>query len=119
VDTDDDRRRAPRERAYVGVEIRVPSGKARLAVLQDASETGVLLLTHSRVEVGDQIELGIQIDGETRLDLAGTVVRVEPLHSDGPWRVRVGVAIDEPSLELAKHAALIHARQALSSGERE
>ncbi|HJL19860.1 MAG TPA: PilZ domain-containing protein [Sandaracinaceae bacterium LLY-WYZ-13_1] len=115
-----DRRRAPRESAYVAAEISVPSGGPHLAVVQDASSVGVRLLTHTRLTEGDAVSLAVQIDGETRLPLEGHVARVEALDDDhGPWRYRVGLEIDAPSDELAEHAAAIHARQReLYAGEK-
>lgn len=107
----DERRRAPRETAYVAAEISTGDGKPKLAVLQDASETGIRLLTHTRVEPGDRLEVALQLSAERRLLVAGAVARVEPLAPGGPWRFRVGVALDERHPELAEEAHDIAERQ--------
>lgn len=95
----------------MAVEIGTPAGKRRLGVVQDASSVGVQLLTYTTLEPGDHVELLIQVDGSTQVDVDGTVVRVESIRSDGPWRYRVGIDLDAPSEELAGHAASIRARQ--------
>ncbi|MEZ4338418.1 MAG: PilZ domain-containing protein [Sandaracinaceae bacterium] len=107
----DERRGAPRETAYVAAEIIVDDGKPKLAVMQDASESGVRLLTHTRVELGDRLEVALQLAAERRLVVTGHVARVEPLAPGGPWRFRVGIALDEPHPELADEATEIGQRQ--------
>lgn len=107
----DERRRAHRETAYIAAEIMLGEGKPKLAVMQDASETGVRLLTHTRVEKGDALEVALQLSAERRLVVTGHVARVEHLEPGGPWRFRVGVALDERHPELAEEATEIAERQ--------
>lgn len=112
MDTDDDRRGAPRERAAIAAEIRVGDAPPALGVMLDASERGVSLVTGSRVEVGQRVALGLQVAGEVRIDVEGTVARVEPHERPSRWRFRVGVALDAPHPELARRAAAIRERLA-------
>ena len=107
-----ERRRAPREEAYVAAELRTPEGERRLGVVQDASAVGVQLLTHTRLSVGDRVALAIQIDGKNRVDVEGVIRRVAAINVDGPWRFRIGVELDPESEELAGHAKAIRERQA-------
>lgn len=107
----EERRGAPREPAHIAAEIRIGEGTPKLAVMQDASETGLRLLTHTRVEPGDHVEVALQISAERRLEVAGAVARVELLEPGGPWRFRLGVALDAPNPALAMEAQAIGLRQ--------
>ncbi|MCB9592579.1 MAG: PilZ domain-containing protein [Sandaracinaceae bacterium] len=107
----DERRNAPREAAYIAAEITVGDGKPKLAVMQDASATGLRLLTHTRVEVGDPIDVALQVEAERRVEVSGEVARVQTLEPGGPWRYRLGVALDEPHPDLAELAHLIGEKQ--------
>jgi len=112
---DEERRAAAREEAYVAAEISYGDGRPKLAVMQDASETGVRLLTHTRLEPGDSVEVSIQIAAERRLEFSGEIKRVDPAEGGGPWRFCIGIELDQPSEELGREAATIREKQTRSS----
>lgn len=104
-DDNAERRRAPRERAFLGVEIR-RGEKLLAAVIRDCSETGLQLLMARRVEIGDRLEATVFVGEDETAEVEGEVVRAQKLDTfDGPWRWRVGIAFDTPRPELAELAA--------------
>ena len=107
----DDRRAAPRKTAYVGAEITSSDGPPHLAVVQDASATGLSLLTRAPLAAGEPVRVGVQVESERRITVDGEIVRREDHRGDGPWRYRLAVALTAPSEELAAQADRINARQ--------
>lgn len=111
MSNDEERRAAPRERASIAAEIAVDGASPVLGVMLDASATGVQLVTRKTVAVGQPVQLGLQVAGERRVDVTGTIARVERTDPGTTWRFRIGVSLDEPNEELAEIAAAIRARQ--------
>ncbi len=102
----DERRQAPRVIAYLAGEIETAEGKTSVAITKDVAPGGLLLLSRSRFEVGDEVSLKIIAgvgDSAERVQVRGKVVRqekLEPGESD-LWRTKVALAIDD-NAELAK-----------------
>lgn len=107
----EERRRQLREQAFVLATVTHPSGKVRMGAIDNASETGVALLVHSRVEVGDRLVIAIELGEGEELVVEGDVVRRAEVPRDGPWRYLVGVSIDPPNEALARSATSIRERQ--------
>ena len=108
--SDADSRATPRETAYVAAEIVPAEGAPCLGVLQDASAHGIALLARSRVEVGTEVRVAVQVEAERRIDVKGRIVRIAD-HPHGPWRFRLAIELDAPNEDLAAEAARIHATQ--------
>src|SRR5262245_51437429 len=113
---DDERRRAERHPVYMGAEIETESGRVRSALTEDASATGILLLTRAKVEPGQTVQLRGFLPGggeEPRL-ASGRVVRRESLSLEESelWREKVAIELTEPMPDLAAKFEEIAARQA-------
>lgn len=111
-----DRRRAERHEVYFAAELLREGGdRARVAITRDASETGVLVLTRARLEVGQRLSLRVLLPGEAKhpRTLAATVIRREalsPAEIDF-WKEKVAVRFDDPDPKLVQDmlvAALRH-----------
>lgn len=116
-----DRRRAERHDVYIGAEIETESGKVRSAVTEDASTTGLLLLTRARLQPGQRVKLRIFLGPDkTPREASGRVVRNEPLDPEESslWREKVAVALDEPVPDVARTLAELAAKQAEIYGPR-
>lgn len=95
---DDERRTADRHPVYMGAEITTPEGKVRSAITQDASATGLLLLTRAKLEIGAKLTIRVYVpsDEEKSEIVEGTVVRRDPLdiNESSLWREKVAVHFD-------------------------
>lgn len=111
---DDNRRTAARHAVYMGAEIEGDGDRVRSAVTQDASTTGLLLLTRARLEPGQSVRIRIYLpgDGEPRIT-NGKVVRREPLSADEStlWREKVAIALDEPAPDVERTLADLAEKQ--------
>ena len=89
------------------VRLETVDGDARPAVVRDASESGVFLLTHgTALEVGDTVELQLVAaePGEATPRVRGRVVRAKPWEAGDLWRLGLGIRFDgkwSPELVLA------------------
>jgi len=96
---EDERRTADRHAVYMGAEITTPEGKVRSAITQDASETGLLLLTRARIELGARLSIRVFVPGNDDKSevVEGHVVRKEPLdiNESSLWREKVAVRFDK------------------------
>jgi len=94
--------RAQRIHAWAPVEVEPDEGGPRLAILRNASSTGVLLSARSRPEVGQTLSLrvvtreGVDPPGAVR----GHVVRVDESPEGSHWPWSFGVRFEEPIEEL-------------------
>jgi hypothetical protein len=95
---DDNRRTADRHAVYMGAEITTPEGKVRSAITQDASKTGLLLLTRARLEIGAKLSIRVYVPGDEDKSevVEGHVVRKDPLdiNESSLWREKVAVHFD-------------------------
>jgi hypothetical protein len=95
---DEDRRTADRHTVYMGAEITTPEGKVRSAITQDASATGLLLLTRAKLEIGAKLSIRVYVPGDDDKSevVEGTVVRRDPLdpNESSLWREKVAVHFD-------------------------
>lgn len=109
-----DRRKCGRLSAFCAVELNSHTKQNRFGVTRDASDMGLLVVTPSRFEPGDHVDLGLFLHGyEARA--RGRVVRV---HVNTPatneiWRYRMGVALDAPLPAELLRRAIEAARESL------
>jgi len=103
---EDGPRIAPRERASIAAEVLAEGeDKPALGVLLDASVTGVRVITNAPLEEGDRVEIALQLSADERMEVAGVVARKGKMDVASPWRLWVGVKLDEPNERLAEIAA--------------
>lgn len=107
------RRRQERIAAAVVTELLV-DGIPHMAMLHDFSSTGALLLTRTRVDIDDRVELRIHMGAslEETVQTAGAIVRVEPW-ADGEsfWPLSIAVRFDEAAPGHEARLRAIAARQ--------
>jgi hypothetical protein len=118
-----ERRTADRRQVYMGAEITTPEGKVRSAITHDASETGLLLLTRAKVELGAKLSIRVFVPGDEEKSevIEGHVVRKEPLRIDEStlWREKVAVRFDKPLPEWLTEAFIdVSAKQEQLFGKR-
>jgi hypothetical protein len=87
-----------------------------MALIRDLSVSGALLLTRSRLEVGEEVRLSLYLAEESpdaRIAI-GRVLRVEPRDPDHAevWHHSVGVQFTEPLRDCEAEIADIAERQA-------
>lgn len=111
----EERRIARRYVLWIPVQVASGPEVRMLAVSRNISWSGALMIAGARAEVGDRVELTLQLPGsaeERRLE--GEVVRVETNDEDpdGLWRYRLAVRFAEavPDLEPAFEALEAKAR---------
>jgi len=92
------RHRADRHPVVVVVQIDSQQRKERLGVTRDVSNSGTLLLSNSKFEVGERLEVTFHLSSES--DVArkewGEVVRVERLEAGRQWRYAMALRFDKP-----------------------
>lgn len=98
----DNRRTAPRRAASLPAHIETDEGRSMAAVTQDLSASGLLVLSHRPLAVGQEVSLYLLYGGEQH-ELRGKVVREEPLaHQESAmWLAKAAIAIDTSDQELA------------------
>lgn len=104
-----DRRDAPRTPALLHAQIETDSGRSTIAVTQDVSATGLLVLSHQAIGLGRHVTIHVLVDGN-QYEVSGKVVRVEELaHGEASiWRSKEAVSIDKKQQpDLAKILAAI------------
>jgi hypothetical protein len=92
----EDRRQSPRHHAAVPAQIETDAGRYTIAITQDVSATGLLVLSHRPLDVGSGVTLHVLIDG-VQHEVTGKVVRQEPLAAgeSALWGCKAAVVIDE------------------------
>jgi len=111
----ENRRAAERHVVYFVAELLPDEGeRVRVAITRDASETGLLLLTRARLELGQSVKVRVVLPGEVGEGHAvtGHVVRREALspHEVDYWREKVALQFDAPEAELAHEMLVAAAR---------
>ena len=92
-----ERRTATRHRVCLVVQLRAPDGSKRTAVVRDASQSGVFVLTREApIRVGDPVELEVvPFDDDTPAPwMKGRVVRAKPWEAGDLWRQAIAVKFD-------------------------
>lgn len=109
---EDEQRVAPRERASIAAEV-LAEGQAKptLGVLLDASVTGVRVITSAPLDEGDRVKITLQLSVDERMEVTGVVARKGKMDVASPWRLWVGVQLDEPNERLAEIAAELGEQQ--------
>ncbi len=103
-----DRRYSPRHTASLHAQIETENGRWTIAITQDMSATGLLVLSKQPIGIGGRVTIHVLVDGE-QCAITGTVVREEPLaHGEASmWRSKEAVAIDPKQRDYAKILAAI------------
>lgn len=104
----EDRRYATRHPAALHAQVETDAGRSTIALTQDVSATGLLVLSHQPLALGQGVTIYVLVDGEQHV-LSGKVVRHEPLaHAEAAlWRSKAAVAVDGGAAELAAILAAI------------
>lgn len=115
-----DRRRGDRHHVYLATEIVTEDASWRSGITRDVSDTGLLLLTRTKLDQERPVTLRIHLptDDERVLEVSGTIVRQEPLTAEerGTWREKVAVRFDVAQGELAREFERFAAEQARMYG---
>ena len=92
-----DRRTSTRMPATIAVEIDGQSRKGRLGVTRDASQTGLLMATPSRFDIGEELDLKLYVGHDIK-HVRGRVARIEtnPPRSTEMWRYKLAIQLIEP-----------------------
>ena len=108
--TDSERRTHPRKLVCMAAHLEV-SGRdePHMAIVRDVSVTGALLLTRTKPDVGEVVDLqlfpGIE-SGPEELGVRAKTIRVQPVDRNerGIWRYRVALEFED---DLKAHEGLI------------
>lgn len=99
-----DRRASTRRKVSLAAELETGEGRRAVAVSRDASESGILLLTHLEPPLATEFRLFILRPSETEpsLELRGRVVRSEKLELEyaDVWSYKVAVELIDPPANL-------------------
>ena len=108
--TDSERRTHPRKLVCMAAHLEV-SGRdePHMAIVRDVSVTGALLLTRTKPDVGEVVDLQLfpGIDGgPDELGVRAKTIRVQPVDRNerGIWRYRVALEFED---DLKEHEGLI------------
>jgi hypothetical protein len=99
-----DRRTSSRRKVSLAAEIETADGPRSVAVSRDASDRGVLLLTHVAPAIGSTFRIHVVHPlGGAPIVVSGRVVRCERLELDlaDVWSFKVGVELVDAPKELA------------------
>jgi hypothetical protein len=93
-----ERRRAPRREFVVPVQIDAPEKKDRVGMVQNASETGMLIGTPSRFEVGQSVELTFKptLEAVAWTCVRGRIVRADLDNARGLFRRLIAIELEQP-----------------------
>ena len=82
----------------VAVQIDSAERKERLGVTRDVSNSGTRVLSNSKFEIGERLEVSFHVssDPESVRREQGTVVRVDRLASGLQWRYALALRFDRP-----------------------
>lgn len=100
----DDRRSSPRRSASLAAEIDAGDQLVTIAITRDVAAGGLLVYTRAHLELGRAVKLKVSLGDRGVRELAGRVVREEPLSVDDSalWRTKVAIAIDDAEPVLAE-----------------
>jgi hypothetical protein len=91
-----ERRRYPRHRLSLAARVDTAS-RSRMAVTQDISRSGALLLVAGRFYQGEDIDLVVlPLNSDEEIRLHGRVVRMEEKKTSRPWRCSIAVNFESP-----------------------
>jgi len=111
-----ERRGSERHFACFPAHIERPGGSTRMALIRDLSVTGALLLTRTKLAVGEEIRLSLYLseDVTEARPAAGKVIRTEPRSGDRAevWHHTVAVHFTEPLQDCEDQIKDLAARQA-------
>jgi len=98
----DERRAAKRHALWIPVQMEAQGDVQMLAVSRNISMSGVLVIVGASLEVGERVELTLQVPGEDDRKLGGEIVRMQVNEEDpdGLWRHKLAVAFDEDVADL-------------------
>ncbi len=99
----DERRRAKRHTLWVPIHVQAGEDVQMLAVSRNISWNGVLVIVGASLDVGEHVQLTLQVPGTEDRQVGGEIVRSEVNEEDpeGLWRHRLAIRFDEdvPDLE--------------------
>ena len=98
-----ERRAARRYALWIPVQLASGPEVRMLAVSRNISWSGALMIAGASVEVGEEVDLTLQLPGSAEeRNLKGEVIRVEANDEDpdGLWRYRLAVRFAEPVPDL-------------------
>ena len=100
----DERRTSTRRTASLVAELDGGGGQAKIAITRDVGTGGLLVYTRAKVEVGQTVKLKVSLGERGTREVAGKVLREEPLSPDEStlWRTRVAIQCDEQDPVLAE-----------------
>lgn len=92
-----ERRSNPRIPAFFAVELSSEAKRGRCGVTRNASGRGLLIVTPSKFNADDRIELALHAENKAAR-LRGRIVRIDenPPRSSEIWRYRLAVELEEP-----------------------
>ncbi len=99
----DERRGARRYVLWIPVQLKSGPDVQMLAVSRNVSGSGALLIVGASLELGERVELSLQLPGSAEeRRLGGEIVRVETNEDDpdGLWRYRIAVRFDDEVSDL-------------------
>ena len=101
-----ERRRGARHSVYLAAELVVEGATPRTAITKDISELGLLLLTRTNLNRGDDVVVKIYLPGDElrSVEVRGKVVRLEELADEerGIWRNKVAFTFDKLQPDVAQ-----------------
>jgi hypothetical protein len=107
----EERRQSPRHAASLNAQIETETGRTTIAITQDVSAVGLLVLSHRALQVGKSVTIYVLAEGNQYV-VNGTVVREEPAGQGELWQWRAAVAIDPQEADLEKILAAIESQPA-------
>ena len=111
-----ERRENERHFACFPAHILRPGGGTRMALIRDLSVSGALILTRTRLAVGEEVKLSLYLsaDSNEARPATGTVIRAEPRTGDRAevWHHSVAIQFIEPLRDCEAEIKDLAARQA-------
>lgn len=99
----EERRRAERHTLWIPVQVESGGDVRMLAVSRNISWSGVLVIVGASLDVGECVQLTVQVPGTDDREISGEIVRCEVNEEDpdGLWRYRLAIRFEEevPDLE--------------------
>jgi hypothetical protein len=90
-----DRRGSYRHLACAPAHIHKKEGKPRLSLIRDLSITGAMILTRTKLQIGDRLALTLYVEGpDIPYEVQGSVVRFERREDGVLWPYTVAVQFD-------------------------
>ena len=113
--SDAERRVARRLQARFAGRVERGGHNKRICLIRNLSTSGALLLTRTRLRVGDAVnlELFVREDEDKPHTARGRIVRIEPLGFGelDPWLLRAAVQFDAPVKEVLQDVEALEDKQ--------